>query len=417
MTKNLRRKLLHGFFESRSIWRFVVAVIWVFFLIYQPPLPVSVIYILTAVSLIYIFVSVLFEPSIHKVFLRYMWVFGFMVIYLFIVTMLNKNEISNFSHIFWLMACMFPSGYAVSCLAKNENEDFGYFFHIVLCAALLQAVIAAFAFFVPEIQEKIFDLMIENSLYDEKHLLTWGFRIYGYGTSLMYSIPIVQAVISGWSFIYGIRKNNILYYILSIFILFTAVINAKVSIVVFVYVFIIGFAGTRKLTRKKLLSLCVIGVLFYVAITVARAYLFTENTKLLDWLGLIFDSADFNDLYFGYYTDSTRWQLPDGLGFIFGIGATTNNFGIDSDMGFINDIWLGGLVYSLFIIYILLSLTRDIRKSSRYSSYWKQYVAISLFGTFIIADIKGVAFSYSSFMAFYVLAAMFVIDFSGRRTR
>ncbi len=413
----MRQLLIRGFSELKSILRYLIAVVWVFFVVYQPPLPVSVIYLLTGVSFVYIGSSLLIEPKINKSFLKYMWVFGFLIIYLFIVTLLNKHEISNVSHVFWLMMCIFPTGYAISRFARKENKSFDYLYKIILSAALLQAFIAALAFFVPDIQTFLFKLLVQNNLYDEAHLIKWGFRIYGYGASLMYAIPIVQAVISGWSFIYGMRNGKPQYYLVSVFLLFTAVINAKVSAVVFVLIFLIGFVGVKKFTYKKLLSVAIIVVILYIGITVARDYLMSSNSRLLEWLGLLFDSSDINEMYLSYYADNTRWTLPDGLGFLFGIGATTDDYGIDADMGFINDVWLGGLVYLAVICYIIVRLVREIKKSSVYERDWKYYMIFSLVGTFIIADIKGLAFSYSSFMAFFVLVAMFGIDSPRREKR
>ena len=90
------------------------------------------------------------------------------------------------------------------------------------------------------------------------------------------------------------------------------------------------------------------------------------------------------------------WIIPNKLNeIVFGTGHTVfgNNFYIQSDVGYINDIWLCG-IFGMVILYgsftYLFVKSMYVCKKSIY-----KYLIIGMFFSLIIFQIKGRAFMYS----------------------
>lgn len=379
--------------------KFLLATLWAFLVLYQPPLPISIIYLLTGASFVYL---VLFVPKKlnHYVLLALPFVFIFCM--LLIVNTLNGNSISSISHVFWLWVCIIPAGLVFSSLVEKSSE---YLLNVLITAASLQACIALACLFSPSFQESIYSMMLRNGLYSSQHIAIWGYRIYGYGNSLMYSIPITQGVISAWAMIRGIVDRRLRYVILSIFVLFTAILNAKIAIVVFLSVCVIGMFLERKNISRRIFMIIAVVVVFAFLLNIGLAYLAETNVKLLEWLNILSNEDMVQEFYIGYYTDAVKWELPEGIGVIWGTGEPRPN--ADVDMGFVNDVWIGGIVYTIFTLSTVLYASHLIRNNSIFDSIWRKIISYSLLVTYVIANIKGTAFSYSSFMAVFVMVALF----------
>lgn len=379
--------------------KFLLSTLWAFLVLYQPPLPVSIIYLLTGASFAYL---ALFARKKINHYVVLLLPFTFMFCILLAVNTFNGNSISSISHLFWLWVCIIPSGIVFSSIAEKSDE---FLLRVLIAAATLQASLALACLLVPSFQENIYSMMVRNGLYSSQHITTWGYRIYGYGNSLMYSIPITQGVISAWAIIRGTIERKTSYIVLSILILFTATLNAKIAIVVFAVVCIVGlFYERRKLSRHLLMIIAAI-VVFTVLLNYGLEYLSENNTKLFDWLNILRNEDMMQEFYLGYYMDVAKWEMPKGMSVLWGTGEPRPNF--DVDMGFVNDVWIGGIIYTLFVGATVLWAVHKVQNNMLFDSVWAKVMAYSLLATFVFANIKGSAFSYSSFMALFVMVALF----------
>lgn len=385
--------------KASNYWTFLFATLWSFLVLYQPPLPISIIYLLTGASFIYL---ALFAKKKINHYVVLLLPFMFIFCLLLLVNTLNGNNMSSISHIFWLWVCIIPAGLVFSSIADKSSE---FLLKVLITAASLQASIALACLLLPSFQENIYMMMLRNGLYSSQHIATWGYRIYGYGNSLMYSIPITQGVISAWTIIRGIVDRKPSYIILSILILFTATLNAKIAMVVFSAVCIIGLFFERKNISRRIFMIIAVIAVFAFLLNIGLEYLAETNAKLFDWLNILRDKDMMQEFYFGYYTDATKWKLPEGLSVIWGTGEPRPN--TDVDMGFVNDAWIGGIIYTLFTVSTVLYATHTILRNAVFNATWAKVISYSLLVTYVIANIKGTAFSYSSFMALFVMVSLF----------
>ncbi len=389
---------------EKSIVRFVFLVFWAFLMIYQPPMPVSLIHMMTGVSLLYV---VLFDRKKIKENLN-LWV-AFLVMFLFLgfIILISGYPISNASHLFWLFMCILPSAAVFSSVAEKGEKSLDYLFHILLVASLIQATIAFMCLLYSPIQEIIFEYMVKNNLYTADHLEIWGYRIYGYGTSLMYAIPIVQGVIAAWSTIYSITNGKIRYFVFGVLILYSSVINAKIALPVFLVVLLLFFLFNLKTVGKRAIKIALIIVIFVYASSFVIDYLQQINPELYEWISIVFDTEQIREFYIEYYTMLQRWELPRGLDILFGTGAPRTSYGVDVDMGIVNDIWLGGLLYFAFTLAVVAYLAKRVSKNSYIPEIWRKFMPITFVAVFLLSDIKGSVFSYSAVMAFFMIIALY----------
>jgi hypothetical protein len=295
----------------------------------------------------------------------------------------------------------------LSSLVPESENRFGYLFHGILAASLIQAIIAYFCLFSENFHEAILDKMKSVGLYTVEHLEIWGFRIYGYGNSLMYSIPITQAIISAWVVIYGIINGKLLYPFLGISIFFSAMINAKNAIVIFVVTLFIGFFIEVRKKNRHIFYFFAFLVTFWLLAKYGLEFLTLRIPKLFEWVDLIFNKETLKMFYLDYYFDISRWKMPSGLQIVFGSGIARNKQGYDADMGFVNDIWLGGYLYAAFTILLVVYFAKRIEANPCYKNGWNQILKWSLLVCFFLANMKGVAFHYSSFMSLILIIYLF----------
>ena len=102
--------------------------------------------------------------------------------------------------------------------------------------------------------------------------------------------------------------------------------------------------------------------------------------------------------------------FPEGLSVIFGTAATI--FGIEtgfgSDIGYINDMWLGGLIfmsitYGAFLLYYI----EAYKKSDKLITF----ICLLFLVTFFILNIKGILVSNNEFFNISILlSAVFILN-------
>lgn len=385
-----------------SALRFFVAGLVAFVAIYQPPMSVSIIYILAAVSWGYL---LLFARVNYSDYFGMFMSFVLMFMVLLLVVSINSTALSNISHFFWMFLCSIPVAISFSAYVEKSAKSFDYLFHVLLFAAALQAVLAYLCLFSEDIQQHFFQRMQQVGLYTQGHIEKWGYRIYGYGMSLMYAIPVVQGLIAAWAVLYGIERNKVGYSVLGVLILMSAVISAKIGFVVFVVALLLGLIIGWRIYARHIFRLVLVTLICIVILMYAYSYTKNHNNKLTEWLGILFSADRINEHYIGYFTNPEKWELPKGIMLLLGTGTTRPVFNVD--MGVVNDIWIGGLAYFLFSVGVVLYLAKKIRYNAIFPELWQKTVAISFIATFCIADIKGTAFSYSPFFAFFLLVALF----------
>lgn len=383
---------------------FIGITILVFMLIYYPPIiGVNTIHLLAVMSYIYLFKKRYIGNIIIKIIKEFsLPIFGILLLLLVNSIFIWNNHKVDMGLVVMAFETV-PIAIVISKL-KNEKLPNVDFIDILVTVAVIQACIAFLAFMIPSFHSLIIGKYLSYGFNDIIGKMA-GWRMYGYSYTMAYAMPVTQSIIASISIYKGMKKGW-WYYIATIFIFLSAVINARVSIVLTIIGAIGAIMFANRANTKNVIKILVVILLALFVLEKGLCYLENSESETSVWLmsGIEDLKAFFNgnslenDSYFIYATDKERYRLPDSiLDVVFGTGNTTTrgNSNYQSDIGYINDIWYGGLVFFASILYFYVSKLKKLfifLKKNYGVSFLLFYVVL---GILLAANIKGRCFSWN----------------------
>ena len=387
-----------------------------FILLYIPPLlPFSSLHILALIAWCHILThrtiySKFFYLNIVKIALYLI----FVMLYIFIVMLVNGQQaIVALGEVYSRLGAFIFEMVPVACYivykAWRKHIDI---LDLIIFAATLQGIISVFSFLFPNIQNYIVSTMVENG-YSDVYLNLKSYRLYGVSYSMLFGMPIANSIIAVLAFYLSFSKG-LKYLICSLLILFSAIINARITFVVLIIFSIFILYELLKPNGEKKTVLIARFIIFSIIIFVLGYLLYyfvsKNNDRIITgWISgiqntvaLIFN-IDNRSSYFSYYRGSDRWQLPERfISIVLGTGQRVirGNLDYNSDIGYINDIWLGGLLYSV-LIYLFV-----IKEFLHLGVWFKCRTRLRLIGfvfllIFAITNIKGTVVGINEVMALF----------------
>lgn len=375
-----------------------------FIILYQPPIfsfnTIHLVGLFSVVGLILLNRNLIFEKKIFSM----ITFFIFLFIYLLVFSCgINGGSISNVAFPIYFLIDIIPFGFLLKQHLTKEKYGTNVILDYVVVASLIQAFTAITAFVFPSVQKFFMNRIIEYGYSSNLENLA-SMRMYGFSPFLTFGTPVVQSFLSAFV-IFGRRGNKLSNLLMGLLLFFSAIINARISIFVFlvgVLSYLIGKTSNRKEKTKNIIILTV-GVLSFLGVFIP---IIGKNSPMtyqwlvdgLDEIKVFFNPGSASNYsYYTYFTKDSTYVLPSSIfNFMFGKGSyimTTNNLGVRSDIGFINDIWLGGIFYSA-LVYIgfyklILKLVKDEAKHNSY---------LGLFFLLLmpILNLKGIAFTMFS---------------------
>ena len=400
----------------RKVFIFVSITLFMFLLLYYPPIiGINTLHLLALFSYFYLFT----KKYIRKKIVRIIKEFSIPVILILIVLFLNSVLIWNNPTIdIGLFVMAFETIPITIVISKIKTEKLSEycFIDMLIIVALIQASIAFFAFLIPSFHSLIIGKYLSYGFNDIIGKMA-GWRMYGYSYTMAYAMPIVQAIIASIS-IYKGMKAGCRYFVAAIVIFLSAIINARVSIVIF----FIGSMGAilfaNRVNVKNILKILAILVMSLFILEKGFTYLANSESDTSIWItnGIEDIKAFFTgdslaqDSYFAYATNDDKYRLPDSIGgIIFGTGniTTRGNMDFQSDVGYINDIWYCGLIYVILIFYFYISklMKLFIFLNKNYNvSYLLFYVALIIL---LASNIKGRCFSWNEITQLLVMCFIY----------
>ena len=401
--------------RNKSRIKDIIIVFLIFLFIYYPPLfGINIMHILAAVSYVYILSNETAMLSFKQNFSKYRY-FIFVFLYLFMVCFINA-QLSNLSGGFVWLFEVIPITFMIIDMihSNNINTKKVSVWNYLIAAGMLQAVISILAFAIPAVQDLIIQRMLAYGFRDVIIKMS-GHRMYGFSYTMSFAMPVVQSILAAVC-VYKAFMEKLRYLILVPFLLFSSIINARVGIVVFVIAGIIALIASAKISLKNVIALVAV-----IAMIIAVPKIFAnllEGSKTFDWLqegineitDFIFD-YETSDGYFSYVTDKQRYKTPEGIGFFFGTGniSTRGNENYASDIGFINDMWLGGVFYVIPLLVYFLGRTNRIMNFYFNGKSVCKPVSLITIVMLLIINIKGRCFSWNEIMNLWFLVYTFVI--------
>jgi len=324
-------------------------------------------------------------------------------IYLLIIEfILNDSSIGSLVGPIFFLVDIIPFSLACRDYLKRRNCDIHDIINLFVFTSLIQVVLVMLSFFIPAIHISFVNMMI-NYGYSMRLLTLLEYRLFGFASGLTFATPVFLSFFSVVLIVYVMKeKRNVTLYILcALGCFFSALINARTSMIV-LGVGCSVFILTRNLSFfKKILFLFLCVGLYFLFDNVLLSFLLEYSPESYKWIDSGMDEmssflieGEKETGYFAYVTNEEKYELPDFIGFLFGKGYRVmqgwNEFGVHSDIGYINDIWFGGLFY-IIILY-------SIFYKCMYSLYRNRNKVVSFIGLFLmilypILNFKGYVFS------------------------
>lgn len=382
-----------------------IAIIIIGFLyIYVPPLfPISTTVVLSVLFILYCFVNIGYMQS-HinmKALLCTVWCYILMLGYLICVSIMSGRSILE--AIMTQRTKIYILTYTISgmlcmlCMIKKGEYTKKQIWQIVITIGMAQAILAGIAYAFDPFQTVLCN-MIKNIMPAEDVDYWRNWRLYGLSCSLTYGMPIVQAIIGGLACIYA-KSYNAKYYLYALIIWATGIMNARVAIVV-IAIEILAYLVSRLkylpkgTVKKSTLAIfagmflgCIIGIcaIFQKSVDISRI-----TDPFLEIFTLLKGNVEFKtNGYLAYlYLDPKALALPVENKLIFGAGITNDI----SDIGYIINLWAGGIIYSIVLYLFYLLLLVNWRRTLRHASYVNKYVPVIYGIVLFVVNIKGDAF-------------------------
>lgn len=313
----------------------------------------------------------------------------------------------------YFLVDIIPFGMSVRIVCENNGWTVDDFIGMVVSASIIQALLSLAAFLSPEIQSVFVQRFLDYG-YGEVVTELARTRFYGFAAGMTFDMPILQTMIA-LLVIHPTRKLKLSNYIIAVLLFFSAIINARNAIVVAV----IGFFAMVFLDCLPLRKKLKYGIAFAMAAVAAAVVLLPVVAALAPstyrWIGQGFreilaflfkgDAGKEGSNYFAYIMNPDKYRAPGGLvEILFGVGhptmGMTAQYGYASDIGYTNDLWLGGLVYMIPLYLFFAAIMWSMR---RHSHPQVVFIGIFMLVMYPFVNIKGIAASANGFTYFLIL--------------
>lgn len=403
--------------NGKSRIKDILIVLLMFLFIYYPPIiTVNTLHILAVISYVYILSKSYLISTVQKEFHNFGFIL-FIFFYLSIVCILTGNMTNSLGTFVWFFEVIPIAYMLVDMIQKNKSENrTASVWNYLIAAGMLQAGISIFAFAVPSFQSIIIQRMLAYGFKDVVLKMS-GHRMYGFSYTMAFAMPVVQAILAA-ACVYKAFVKNIAYMIAAPLLLFSSIINARVGLVVFLISFIIALFASAKISFKNIVALCIICVMIFWIPKLFTHFL--QGTKTFDWLetgitsitDFIFEN-DTSGEYINYATNAEKYRVPSGISFFFGTGniSTRGNINYASDVGFINDMWLGGIFYIIPLLFYFIKRTYQMTEFYYLKNSFKNVSGIITVIMFLLVNIKGRCFSWNEITNLWFLIYTFMITF------
>lgn len=389
----------------------LIRVLGLFLLIYNPPIiGFNVIHILAVFAL---FVIIRSSRAKQLLLDAYRRSHVFLVACLICsVSIIFNGTFSSFLNLFAIFLEIIP---VCVVFFYFYGEESGPLLDDVILTGCLQSVIAIFALLFPPLQSMIVGRMITVGYSDAMQTMA-SWRMFGLSRELTFAMPVVQSLIACLCLYFSIVKDKI--YLIPIpFLVFSSIINARTGIIVFGIGGLFVLLSTFRFKFSSVLTIMIVGLILWASTNLFSSFI-SNNEVTAAWLlsGVEDITAfvsggelDENDSYFTYLSKPEKYRVPENLlQFLFGTGERSQgnaNIQFPSDIGYINDIWLGGIIYMLLVVYFFSRTTYKIVFSDGLSRKVRRprLLALGIVSVLLATNVKGQLFTWNEFLSFWFL--------------
>ena len=411
------------FFKEHGIF-----ILYLFCILFSPPIfpninfiiPLaflSVILIVREVKKCHLQIKTLLNHTLISFFTKGFLLYISCVCIVILINLFTANTIDINQIAFVIYRCLLICPILLVCILyvmiwiQKKNYGIKEFMLCLLLAASLQGILSLVCLISPNIKEIFIKIMLfgtndpllTNPWHLERRFFGFANNMYdgyGFGTGLLLGLCFFCA--SQWT-------AKFLIFVPILF--FPAFLNSRTGLVIFVLGFLIAFPLFLKNKNRKIFLLSAVVLLFIMAVVFLFIYLFSKPT--FQWLMGILNIGGVDASLVKLF-GKEFWNFPNGLQLLFGSGHTlyrADGFA-HSDVGFVNDLWLSGILGTGFL-YGLLFVTFK-RVFSSLSDKPLKALIIYLGVAMIFYNIKSISITCNVGLI-VVLLLVFILDIDNRR--
>lgn len=292
-------------------------------------------------------------------------------------------------------------------LCKTDRDGYGYEFLLesLINAGVIEGVCAALAFLFPGVKS-IFIFFMKQFSASNLYSNTWYItvRSYGFASTLVDVFGLGAALIAGICFFYGITRKKI-YMAESIVIAIATILNSRTGLLVYLISIVLSllYVLQKGDIRKIISTFIAIGLLIIAGSKILDIMSTNEYTagwfqagikSIQNFMGGNGTSNTSGDAMSMLFQDNF-WKFPTFPRIIFGTGHSL--YGAEgyahSDVGYVNEIWLFGILGCLLLYGKIIKMCGMMKKSTRIPVF--DYAAVFLLISYFFFNIKGAALGYN----------------------
>ena len=279
---------------------------------------------------------------------------------------------------------------SINKIIKSPKDRNGVIECLVI-VGLIQAAIAIAMIIIPPFRQ-----LAKNIYYNggNENVYISASRLYGIcDGDYTYGLQIAHSILSLVSFMYAFSSKKKVFYLYSVALLLVTFLNGRTGIIIFL-VNLLVFLLIHLFKKKE--GLKAILIFFSLALMLPVAAMAMRNIAPNSYRNLEVMIADYDKSKKGTGNTETEAYknmivLPPGMDLIIGKGyriyaRNGAKFGTleSSDIGFVNDLYIGGVIYLALLLLAIGSISRLYKKSS-----FNETIVVALVVAFVIANAKG----------------------------
>lgn len=396
----------------------ILCSLYLFVLVFAPPLIPYPHLFLTIFSLLAL--ATTYRGMVWSVLKRsgiYNWILKMTLLAIYVISIplpisMLCNDIVNTSHYISIINRYGVLLVAVSvcvtyilCKTEINGYDHKFLLESLINAGLIEGGCAALAFLFPGIKSFFIFFMkrfSESYLYSNTWYIT--VRSYGFASTLVDVFGLGIALIAGMCFFYGITQKKI-YIFESIIIAIATVLNSRTGLLVYLIAILFSMLYVlQKRDLRKIVSVVIaIGILLLVGSKILE--IMSTNEYTAGWFQAGVKSiknvvsgngiSNTNNDAVGLLFQDNFWRFPEFPRIIFGTGHSL--YGVKgyahSDVGYINEVWLFGILGCLVLYEKIIEMCRTMNKETQIPIF--KYAALFLLISYFFFNIKCEVLGYN----------------------
>ena len=396
--------------------------IYLFILVFQPPIipKINVYHLLTIFSLFCLIVEYkslfknFYRQSNVKKLLKGMGLYFIYVLIKEIISLVFCPVADDaYLYVTYKLICCFIEIPICCCYiyayCKKSNITFDEVLYLLIDIGIVQLFIGIIMMFSPSIKLFLVNLMQLNNNSDIDTISSWEYnrRYFAFSGCMLDMFGWGFGIIAGLPFY--IKNVKPKYLVISPFLLIIGVMNSTTTIIM--YMVMLFGAFIKKLiiehrVRKKLIILVgVIPLIFVIGFVVMQTYASGSFDWFMNEMMSLVGKSNSNKSSLDNVVDKNVWYFPNNfIDKLFGTGHyvyLVNGYK-HSDIGFVNLIWISGIIGILILVITLIRTVKEccIQK--------KEYVFLFfvIFVIFWIFEIKGLGLGINAGMACTMIILM-----------